>query len=553
MEAVNFGHSVKDIPIPSKKEYQKMMINSYENFIWPLRWKVFHFFNPNSKSKKETYGFKSLKFPQQFEELKDFEEEFRDLIVNIEFKDHKNAFQEKLAKEKEDIEKESKLIVGADKTSNFYKVDHEEYKELVKKTVEAEYKKETKKNVEKVNQAHKRIVNNLEIQDRVFKTTERECFVTLKDHKPAFKNNPKCRLLNPMKCELGKVSKQVLTEKINTLRQKTQLIQWKNVYSVIDWFKALKNKKSLKFIQFDVVSYYPSITSELLVRALKWAQDIVEITAEEINIMVETKRSLLYLNGEAWTKKGDENFDVAQGAYDSAEICDIVGLFLLSELKKQNINATLGIYRDDGLGVSSATPRQVDKIKKQICEVYKRHGLSLTVENLNKKVVQFLDVELDLENDTFKPYIKENDVPLYVHCDSNHPPAVTKNIPLAVNKRLSALSSNEEMFQSVAPIYQAALDKAGYKYKLKYDPECVTAKKKNRKRKRDELWFNPPYCATVKTNVGAKFLKLISKHFPKTNPLHKVINRRNTKVSYRTTANMKKVISSHNKKIPQKN
>ena len=110
MEAVNFGHSVKDIPIPSKKEYQKMMINSYENFIWPLRWKVFHFFNPNFKSKKETYGFKSLKFPQQFEELKDFEEEFRDLIVNIEFKDHKNAFQEKLAKEKEDIDISWKII-----------------------------------------------------------------------------------------------------------------------------------------------------------------------------------------------------------------------------------------------------------------------------------------------------------------------------------------------------------------------------------------------------------------------------------------------------------
>ena len=131
-------------------------------------------------------------------------------------------------------------------------------------------------------------------------------------------------------------------------------------------------------------------------------------------------------------------------------------------------------------------------------------------------------------------------MPLNVHCDSNHPPAVTKNIPLAVNKRLSALSSSEDMFQSVVQIFQEALDKAGYKYKLKYDPDCATAKKRNRNRKRPVLWFNPPYCATVKTNVGAKFLKLISKHFPKTNPLHRVINRKNTKVSYRTTANMEK-------------
>ena len=41
---------------------------------------------------------------------------------------------------------------------------------------------------------------------------------------------------------------------------------------------------------------------------------------EEINIIVETKRSFLYMNGEACVKKGDENFDVAQGAFDSAEV-----------------------------------------------------------------------------------------------------------------------------------------------------------------------------------------------------------------------------------------
>ena len=168
----------------------------------------------------------------------------------------------------------------------------------------------------------------------------------------------------------------------------------------------------------------------MLRKALNWAKELVEITAEDIEVIIETKKSLLYMNGEAWTKKGDENFDVAQGAFDSAEVCDLVGLFLLSELKKQKLNANLGIYRDDGLGVSSATPRQVDRIKKKICEIYRQHGLSLTVENVNKKVVQFLDVELDLEKDRFKPYIKENDeretfyVPLYVHSNSNHPPSI---------------------------------------------------------------------------------------------------------------------------------
>ena len=251
-------------------------------------------------------------------------------------------------------------------------------------------------------------------------------------------------------------------------------------------------------------------------------------------------------------KKGEENFDVAQGAYDSAEVCDIVGLFLLSEVKKLKLNANLGIYRDDGLGVSNSTPRQIDQIKKKICEVYRKHGLSLKVEQVNKKVVQFLDVEFDLENDSYRPFIKENDVPLYVHQKSNHPPAILKNIPKAVNKRLSALSSSKEMFDSVSQKFQQALNNAGYSYNLKFDPEGAKSKKKRTRKRNDILWFNPPYSTSIKTNVGAQFLKLVSKHFPKSHVLHKLINRKTVKMSYRNSPNMKKIISAHNQKVMRK-
>ena len=102
-------------------------------------------------------------------------------------------------------------------------------------------------------------------------------------------------------------------------------------------------------------------------------------------------------------------------------------------------------------------------------------------------------------------------------------------------------------------LYQDALNKAGYEYKLKFNPEIATTKTNSRCRKRKILWFNPPYSTSVKTNVGAMFLKLVDKHFPKSNNLSKVINRKNTKVSYRTTSNIKKIISSHNKKVVRKN
>ena len=40
-------------------------------------------------------------------------------------------------------------------------------------------------------------------------------FVTLKDDKENFQSNPRCRLINPAKSEIGKVSK-LFIENINT-------------------------------------------------------------------------------------------------------------------------------------------------------------------------------------------------------------------------------------------------------------------------------------------------------------------------------------------------
>ena len=47
------------------------------------------------------------------------------------------------------------------------------------------------------------------------------------------------------------------------------------------------------------------------------------------------------------------------GSHDGAETCDIVGLFLLSELADLPIQ--VGLYRDDLLSVSSLNARQVEK------------------------------------------------------------------------------------------------------------------------------------------------------------------------------------------------
>ena len=91
---------------------------------------------------------------------------------------------------------------------------------------------------------------------------------------------------------------------------------------------------------------------------------------------------------------------------------------------------------------------------------------------------------MNLTENTFKPYLKPNDNPLYVHSLSNHPKSILKNIPEAVNRRLSALSSDEKMFTEVAPSYQEALKKSGYNFKLEFNPTNDNPEQKNRNRAR---------------------------------------------------------------------
>ena len=73
----------------------------------------------------------------------------------------------------------------------------------------------------------------------------------------------------------------------------TAINQWKNTLSVIDWFKKINNKKQHSFICFDIVEFYPSISEELLSKALEFASAYNNITAEKRNIVIQAKKSLL--------------------------------------------------------------------------------------------------------------------------------------------------------------------------------------------------------------------------------------------------------------------
>ena len=143
----------------------------------------------------------------------------------------------------------------------------------------------------------------------------------------------------------------------------------------------------------------------------------------------------------------NENFDLAMGSHDSAEVCEIVGLFLLKEARDNNLNIIAGGYRDDFLAISKNTPTQNEhQIKNRICTIFRQNGFKVTIK-ANLKILDFLDVTLDLSTGIYKPYCKPNNTPVYVNAKSNHHPSVIKALPLGVNKRLNMISANEEAFK----------------------------------------------------------------------------------------------------------
>ena len=233
------------------------------------------------------------------------------------------------------------------------------------------------------------------------------------------------------------------------------------------------------------------------------------------------------------------------GSFDGANTWDLVGLYMLLELTEP-FGTSIGLYRDDGLAVLRAINKDVEDSKKKLCAIFRKHGLEITVE-ANKKVVNFLDVTFNLRAGTYEPYMKPGNTPLYVHRLSNHPPSITKNIPDAINRRLSSISSNEEIFRKAAPPYQEALINSGYDYPLHYEHPSRPSTTRPRNRQRKIHWYNPPFSTNVESNIGRKFLKIVADSFPRGHKLAKIFNRNTIKLSYSCMPSMGSIINRHNK------
>ena len=131
MEIKNFGYSLKNIPIPTKSNYLKCLIEKTENFIRRLRWKAYHFCKDNSQPVNESangyFGFKTSTAPLPKEHFNAFENDLYDLIQKVEFTNVQNSFQQKLKKDVHSIKSSNNMLVFADKSTNIYELSRDHY------------------------------------------------------------------------------------------------------------------------------------------------------------------------------------------------------------------------------------------------------------------------------------------------------------------------------------------------------------------------------------------------------------------------------------------
>ena len=156
----------------------------------------------------------------------------------------------------------------ADKTTNIYKLPPQDYKKLLHENITKSYKKSPTRLEKSINLEAKEIAAGVKLDDRIEYMAKAPAYITLKDHKDNFRSAHPCRLINPCKSEIGKISKSILENINRNLLKLLQVNQWRNLESVIKWFYSIENKSQCKFIQLDITQFYPSILEEILDNAI---------------------------------------------------------------------------------------------------------------------------------------------------------------------------------------------------------------------------------------------------------------------------------------------
>lgn len=163
-----------------------------------------------------------------------------------------------------------------------------------------------------------------------------------------------------------------------------------------------------------------------------FAKVFVYLKPEQIKVILQ-----IIVVSEVWIKKSkSDTFNVSQGLFEGAEVFERMGMYILSKINIIFHFDNHGIYWDDGLMAVPDNKRNKHSIRKKLHKMFKNLDFNIKLE-INRKVVQFWDTELNLFTETIPPITKPNTALSYVNTASNHMSIVIKHILLDVQCSLS--------------------------------------------------------------------------------------------------------------------
>ena len=152
------------------------------------------------------------------------------------------------------------------------------------------------------------------------------------------------------------------------------------------------------------MDFYTSISEDQLTNAVNYASTVTSIDKKVVDIIMLSRKSLLFSNTGIWVKKDNPNFDVTMGSFNGAEVCELVGLYLLNILESEFGGKNIGLYRDNGLSCcENKSGPELKKIKKKMCKIFKDNDLSITTKT-NLHITEYLDVTFNLKTGKYHPY-----------------------------------------------------------------------------------------------------------------------------------------------------
>ena len=135
--------------------------------------------------------------------------------------------------------------------------------------------------------------------------------------------------------------------------------------------------------------------------------------------------------------------------------------------KKYSFN-NVGLYRDDGCQfLRTLVGNKQKNIKKIFQKIFKYRGLQIIIK-CNLQIVDYLDVTLNSNDGTYRPFHKPDEETTYIHVKSDHPLQIIKIFPRSIEKRLSRPSSTKEIFENLKDYYEQHLRQCGYNEMLNY-------------------------------------------------------------------------------------